>query len=317
MMNKMSNEEVIKKFDDDCLLRDLSQRTCESYRRVFDMFVEYSGVSEYASLDEALLRKWLLHLKKNTTLSNATINQYNSACKFFLKIVLGQNIDDAQVPNSKLKRKPQPAMTVEETRELFSHFTDITEFTYFLLLYSTGIRRSEALGITPADIIGGKEKGESGWLLIRNGKGGHSRNVELPYATYQLLRKYYVTEIKPVVENMSEEKKVGIKTTPLFPTSINGVKAQNFFTKAFNTARDCIINYQEYHPHTLRHSFAVHMLQKDINNILRVQANLGHKSLVTTEIYLRDAKLYDVKNPKSPSELAEELCTAFYARAGV
>jgi len=316
-MNKMSNEEVLEKFEEDCLLRDLSDRTRESYLRVFGMFAEYSGIEEYKSLDQSCLRRWLLHLKGESTLSNATVNQYNSACKFFLKTVLEKDIDDSQVPNSRLKRRTQPAMAIDETREFFSHFNDITAFTYFLLLYSTGIRRSEALGITPADIIAGKTEEDRCYLIIRSGKGGHARNVELPYATYMLLREYYRIKWNPIVREMSEEDRKGIKTTPLFPAVINGVKANSFFTKVFNTVRESSIKFREYHPHTLRHSFAVHMLQKDINNILRVQANLGHKSLATTEIYLRDARLYGIKDALSPEELAKELCDAFYARAGI
>lgn len=316
-MNTMSNEEVIRKAEEDFLLRDLSGRTQESYLRVFACFLEASGETEYTALTESHLRSWLLELKSSGKLSNATINQYNSACKFLLKVVLVRDVNDSQVPNSKLKRKPQPSMSVDEIRELFSHFSDITSFTYFILLYSTGIRRSEALGITPEDIIRGKNEGESDYLVIRNGKGGHTRNVELPHATYMLLREYYTVRIKPKYEGLSEEEKKGIKTTPLFPTSINGVAAKNFFTRAFNTARECNTIYKEYHPHTLRHSFAVHMLQKNISNILRVQANLGHKSLATTEIYLKDAKLYGVKDAMSPSEVAEELCTAFHERTKV
>ncbi len=69
-----------------------------------------------------------------------------------------------------------------------------------------------------------------------------------------------------------------------FPASINGVKANTFFTRAFNTVKEHNLKFKDFHPHTLRHSYAVHMLQKDINNLLRVQANLGHKSLATTEI---------------------------------
>ncbi len=314
-MNKMSNEEIFEKFEEDCLLRDLSERTIASYCRVFDLFAKFSGTTEYASLNEAFLRKWLLHLKKNTNLSNATINQYNSACKFFLKIVLGQDIDDSQVPNSRLKRNPQSAMTVDEIREFFSHFNDITSFTYFLLLYSTGIRRSEALEIAPCDIIGGKNKGEDGWLIIRHGKGGHKRNVELPYETYRMLREYY--KAKRMSDVCTIEKKEGIRTMPIFPTSINGVKADSFFTGVFNTVKKDNIKFKEYHPHTLRHSFAVHMLQKNTNNILRVQANLGHKSLATTEIYLRNAKLYNVENALSPAELAKVLCDDFYERTGL
>ncbi len=311
----MSNEEVISKFEDDCILRDLRERTRETYLRVLHMFVEFSGVEEYASLDEAYLRKWLLHLKKDTNLTNATINQYNSAAKFFLKIVLDQDVNDKQVPNSRLKRKPQPFMTANEIRELFSHFDDFMSFTFFILLYSTGIRRSEALSVTMKDIVAySKDKGPY-YLIVHDGKGGHDRNVELPSATYQLLRKYYMRVFGPV-SSMSEEEKMGIRTTPLFPSSIGGVKANTFFTRAFNTARECNTLFKEFHPHTLRHSFAVHMLQKDINNIMRVQANLGHKSLSTTEIYLSNARLYNVEDALSPAELTEELCNEFYKKKG-
>ena len=316
-MNKMSHNEVLEKAKEDFLLRDLSERTQETYLRVFDCFLESSGETEYTVLTESHLRKWLLKLKGDRKLSNATINQYNSACKFLLKVVLVLDVNDSQVPNSKLKRKPQPSMTVDEIKELFSHFNNLTVFTYFTLLYSTGIRRSEALGITAMDIIRAKNDKDSHYLVIRNGKGGYTRNVELPDATYMLLRKYYEEEIKPTIVNITKEEKAGIKTMPLFPTIINGVKANSFFTKAFNNGRNSSIKFREYHPHILRHSFAVHMLQKNINNILRVQANLGHKSLATTEIYLKDAKLYGVKNAVSPSEVAKELCTTFYARAKV
>ena len=74
-MNKMSNKEVLEKAKEDFLLRDLSERTQETYLRVFDCFLESSGETEYTALTESHLRKWLLKLKGDRKLSNATINR--------------------------------------------------------------------------------------------------------------------------------------------------------------------------------------------------------------------------------------------------
>ncbi len=310
----MSNDEVMQKFDDDVLLRDLRPRTVDTYRRSFSMLLEFSGETEYAALTEEHLRNWLLHLKRETKLSGATINQYNSSCKFFLKVVLEQEINDSQVPNSKIRRKPQPFMSVDEVIQFFSGFDDIVSFTYFLLLYSTGLRRSETLSITMEDIHGDNNKPNEDYIFIRNGKGGKQRNVSLPHITYLMLREYYRVFWGPVVRNMTEEEKAGIKTMPLFPAKINGKKANTFFTKAFNSVRDGNILFKKFHPHTLRHSYAVHTLQKDNNKILKVKAQLGHSNLSSTEIYIGDANFYNVTNPMDPEEVAEILCRAFHER---
>ena len=312
----MSNDEVMQKFEDDALLHDLRERTVETYRRCFGMLLEFSKETEYAALTAAHLRDWLLFLKKKTKLSGATINQYNSSCKFFLKVVLEEEVDDTQVPNSKIRRKPQPFMTVDEIIQFFAGFTDIVAFTYYLLLYSTGLRKSEALCITMEDIHGDDKHPNDDYIFIRNGKGGKQRNVSLPHVTYLMLREYYRVFWGPVVRNMTEEEKEGIKTMLLFPAKINGIKATSFFSKAFNSIRDGNTLFKKFHPHTLRHSYAVHTLQKDNNKILKVKAQLGHTHLSSTEIYLGDARLYDVENPRDPEEVAGILYRAFHARTG-
>ncbi len=310
----MSNDEVLQKFNDDCLLRDLSERTKASYLRTIYEFLAFSGKNELGALTGDDLRRWLLHLKNENRLSNATTNQYNSACKFLLRNVLDVEVKDSQTPNAKLKREVQPYMSVVDVKEFFSHFNDIMVFTYFLLLYSTGMRRFEALNVTPEDIHSDVNNPGSDYIIVRHGKGGHDRRVSLPHATYLMMREYYKVCCLPKYRDLEEKEKAEIKSSPLFPPVINGVSANHFFTKVFNNVRNCSTRFAEFHPHTLRHSFAVHMLQKDINNLLYVKANLGHKSLASTEIYLGDAVLYAVPNAESPIEVAVFLCDAFHAR---
>lgn len=310
----MSNEEVLKKFDEDCLLRDLSERTKESYLRTIGEFLAFTGKENYEELTGDDLRRWLVYLRTHEELTNATTNQYNSACKFLLRNVLDKEVKDSQTPNARLKRKVQPYMSVAEVKELFSYFKDIIVFTYFLLLYSTGMRRSEALNVTPEDIHGNANNPDEDYLIVRRGKGGHDRRVPLPHPTYMMLREFYREFWMPKYRNMSVKETAGIKATPLFPAIINGVRAESFFTKAFNTAKNCNTKFAEFHPHTLRHSYAVHMLQKNINNIFCVKATFGHKSLSSTEIYLGDAILYGVSNPETPAEVALSLCEEFHER---
>lgn len=313
----MSDEEVLKKFYDDCLLRGLSERTKESYLRTINEFLAFSGKSELSALTGDDLRRWLLHLRAEGRLTTATTNQYNSACKFLLRNVLDVEVKDSQTPNARLKRKVQPYMSVDEVKEFFSHFNDILVFTYFLLLYSTGMRRFEALNVTPEDIHGSEDNPNDDYIIVRRGKGGHDRRVALPHPTYLMLREFYSVWWLPKYRTMGVNEKTGIKKTPLFPSVINGVKAQSFLSKAFNDVRDCNTSFAEFHPHTLRHAFAVHMLQKDINNLFCVKANFGHKSLASTEIYLGDAILYGVSSPETPAEVAAFLCDAFHDRQRV
>ena len=124
----------------------------------------------------------------------------------------------------------------------------------FLVLAYTGVRVSELIRITPQDILMGERQ-----IIIR-GKGGKIRNVDISYELLLPLRVFIKgRRLKP--------------NERIFPVTRHAVKALTY-------------KYAEINPHAFRHSYAVELLRKTYN-IRYVQAQLGHSSLSTTQIYLK------------------------------
>ena len=133
---------------------------------------------------------------------------------------------------------------------------------YLLLrfMWRTGVRVSEAINVTPKDI-----EFKNGVVNIRKAKGGRQRRVPLDQETLKILSDYVLAL------NIPEDRPVfSIKRTQVF----NLVKKYGNMTGV------------KIHPHTLRHSFAIHLVRSG-TDLRRVQLMLGHSSLSITQVYLQ------------------------------
>jgi integrase len=164
-------------------------------------------------------------------------------------------------------QRDQVRLLIESTQLL--HFR-----TFFHVCYVCGLRLGDAKRLQPGDI-----DAERGQVLIRNGKGGKDRIVPMPLATIELLRRFWKTHRNPHLMFPSRSDSKGIHATTE-PMSDRGLQ------RAFQV----VVIEQQFAKlgvrlHTLRHSYATHLLDEGVN-LKVLQQYLGHKSLQTTEIYL-------------------------------
>lgn len=145
---------------------------------------------------------------------------------------------------------------------------------FFQLCYSCGLRLSDATQMQPGDIHAGR-----GQIHVRNSKGGKDRIVPIPSVTVQLLREYWKSHrnVRLMFPSRSNLRLISTTTRPMSDRSVQRafrvvVEEQNFAKTGIRL-------------HTLRHSYATHLLDDGVN-LKVLQQYLGHKSLQTTEIYL-------------------------------
>ena len=159
-------------------------------------------------------------------------------------------------------------------------------------------RPNQCLNLTIHDVLGAEGK-----LFIRDGKGGKDRILPLPQTMLEDLRKYWKFHRHPLF---------------LFPNAGRGDNSEAAVKRRMHTATEPMphgslqrllivareqLNLPQATPHTLRHSYATHMLEAGASIIL-VQALLGHKNLSTTQIYLH----LTLQSEESALQLMTELC---------
>jgi integron integrase len=254
----------------------------------------------------AEINAWLTHLAVDRNVAASTQNQALCAIIFLYRVVLDRKIGSlGEVVRAKKPERLPVVMTVEETTRFLSSMTG-TKRLLAELMYGTGLRLIEALRIRVKDVDFGRRT-----IIVRDGKGQKDRAVMLPERL-----------IEPLKSQMAESKKLheqdikdGCGTVHLpfalakkypyaarewswkyvFPAPTlsvdprSGVRQRHHIyekwlqTEIRNAARAAGIN-KPVHSHTLRHSFATHMLESGAD-IRTVQELLGHEDLNTTAIY--------------------------------
>ena len=228
------------------------------------------------------IKKYLYYCKEECGLSNSFINQTISALKILRQDVLGLSWD----VGIKIKRPradyPMPdILSRDEVLRLIAAPTNIKHQAILAMLYSTGMRREELMNLKLSDI-------DSSRMVIRInlGKGNKSRDALLAVNTLTLLREYYrIFRPKPLVYVFESRSNPG---QPYSPTSI---------AKIVSRAAEHEGITKKVHPHSLRHAFATHMLERG-TNLKVIQKLLGHSSLSSTMIYVHLAAIDpSIKSP--------------------
>lgn len=300
----MTNDEVLMKMDEDIRLRNLSERTRDSYHNSAERFLEFTGKSSYYDLDQDDLRSFLLHLRsEGSALALTTTNQYNSGCKFLLKAVLQKQVDDSQVPNARTHHKPRRPFSVQELILFFSMIHDVGDLAFFLTLYGTGARSFEVRSMKTTDVI---TDGGMHYIHIAHGKGDKERTVDLPESCYRALRMYW------------KMKRPENPDGWMFPASNRkDVAGPQYITTRFNNIRAQDTRLCDLSQHSFRHAFATHFLQHSPGDILRLKFLLGHSSLASTEIYVDLAMLCSRGNSMSPSGICTMLLETWCRKHGL
>jgi integrase/recombinase XerD len=272
--------ELRKKMIREMELRNLSENTQRSYlQTVYALSKHYMQSPD--KLTKEMIEEYLLYLKKEKGNALTTIGSAITGIRFLYNHVLG---DEKLSPSCSFAKTPSKLPTVLSHEEIWSIINATGNIKHRLLLmttYSAGLRASEALALK-AEHIDGKR------MLIKvTGKGGKERYTLLSKKLLPELREYYKTYRPEILLFPSHRK-----GKPLTYETIRSV---------YEKAREKACVKRGAGVHTLRHSFATHLLEAGYD-IRKIQVLMGHTRLTTTMIYLHVSRETIAKIP-SPLDL--------------
>jgi site-specific recombinase XerD len=253
---------------EDLQLRNYSPRTIKTYLRWIERYAQYFRCSP-AKLTAEHVRTFQHYLLDERQLSPSALNQAAAAMRFLYVTTLGSAIDVKKIPFARKPKKLPVVLSRREVTRILDQVLNLKHHMVLALIYASGLRISEALALVPADI-----DSERMQIHVHSGKGNKDRNTILSPTLLEELRVYW-RACRPWGRLFPGDKP-GI---PMHATSIQ---------KAMQTARLKARIEKRATVHTLRHSFATHLLEGGMN-IRVIQKLLGHGSLDTTSIYLHVA----------------------------
>jgi integrase/recombinase XerD len=287
----MQFEQAVKSFLDHLQIeRALSTNSVAAYRRDlknFDRFLN-SNILDFTNISETDVVNYEVH-QKAKGLSLASINRSTSALKTFYKYLSREfSITDptTSISTNRLARKLPKALTIAEieslinSTEISSNATSLRDRAILEILYGTGARVSEVVGINIGDF--GKtilEGSEISTLKLR-GKGSKERIV--PLGTYaRTALDNYLVRLRP---QLAEKSKASRSESAFFLNSRGTrLSRQSAWHIVIAAAQVCDLS-GKVSPHVFRHSYATHLLDGGAD-IRVVQELLGHSSVTTTQIY--------------------------------
>jgi integrase/recombinase XerD len=258
-----------KKVLDELERRNYSQATARAYVGAIRRFAEYFHRSpDQLGLEH--VREYQLHLVQERKLRPRTVMIQMAALRFLFLRTLKRRFSRDDLPLPKAPRQLPTILSCEEVAKLIDSAANPRHRTILMTLYSTGVRRSELCRLRPEDID--KERMV---IHIRQGKGGRDRDVPLSPKLLEQLRMHY----------RSLKRKSGW----LFPSIQTNRRDQPITSKTIwhacrEATRRAGIN-KPVHPHTLRHSFATHLLEAGAD-LCTIQVLLGHAEVRDTALYL-------------------------------
>jgi site-specific recombinase XerD len=257
---------------EDMQLRGLSTNTQDAYVRAVKQLAEYYHRSP-AELSEEDLREYFLYLKNEKGVSRSTLTVALCAVKFFYQHTLQRQWSLLAFMRPPHEQKLPVVLTVEEVHRVLGCLRKPRYRACLSTIYACGLRLREGVNLQVTDI-------DSSRMLIhvRNGKGGKDRYVPLPERTLFILRAYWRTHRHPKWLFPATPHNGQPLATAEAPVSALVV------AQAFCAAVQASGIQKNATVHTLRHSFATHLLEAGVS-LQQIQVWLGHSSPKTTAVY--------------------------------
>jgi integrase/recombinase XerD len=260
--------------------QSISKNTVEAYRRdLQDFFAEIPKELKIDDINSKHIEAWASELLRDfsvTTVARklSSIKQFFNYC-YVEEIISVNPAINVKIP--KIKRKLPHVLTENEVGKLIKEISsgqkanNIRLYAMLNVLYATGIRVSElvSLRITQLRRL---QNDSLQMVLVIQGKGGKERLVPLHQVAWRALELHL--------------SNINSKQPYLFPSSRNKghITRQGFAGLLKNIAVQAGVDSEKVHPHSLRHSFATHLLQKGVD-LRTIQTLLGHSQIATTQIY--------------------------------
>lgn len=306
MATESRRSPLLERVRDAVRVRHYSIRTEQAYVLWVKRFIHYHGLRHPETMGEREVAEFLTHLAVKAKVAAATQNQALNALVFLYKAVLERPLGEiAGAVRAKRPQRLPVVLSQEEVRDVFKHLDDVP-WLVACLLYGSGLRLMEGVRLRVKDLDFRRRA-----VIVRDGKGGKDRVVTLPdeaadplkrhldwvqalhdkdivsgrgevYLPYALSRKYPDAAVQWGWQYVfpSQRRSIDPRSGVERRHHINEGVVQKAVKRAVRAAgidkpASC---------HTLRHSFATHLLERGMD-IRTVQEQLGHKDVRTTQIY--------------------------------
>ena len=267
----MSQKEYLDTFVTMISLRGLTSHTVKSYKTYISAYLDF--VFEFLDKDPAdvtwdEMRLFIQHLETTRNLAARTINAVISQLRFFVIYVLHQQWDPTQLPKRRFDRYLPFVPSREEVALFIDALDDPKARAMAIVMYSSGLRVGEVCRLKCEDIDRRNMR-----IHVVHGKNRQDRYALLSTAALKALEMYW--------------HKCGKPRNYLFPQRYNPDKPNDapFMDRNIIDAEKKLGWTHRFTNHSLRHAFATHFYE-DTHDLLTLQHLLGHKSIVSTTIYI-------------------------------
>lgn len=267
---------ILEELETELKIRGYTNATVSSYLRHVKAFLDYNKKTPKSATEQDV-KKYIAHLMSDKKHRPASINLTLSSLKFYFLNIIKKNIF-IEVKAPKIEKKLPTVLTKEEVRQLLAHATNSKHKLLIELLYSSGLRVSEAVKLKVNDLDFDEHMG-----LVKSGKGKKDRNI--------ILSKDFVKHLKDYLETRKE------KSEYLFSSYMGHITTRMAQKVVSETAKTAGLKKNVF-CHALRSSFATHLLEGG-TDIRVIQELLGHSDISTTMRYTR-VSTQQLKKVQSP-----------------
>ena len=260
------------------VLKQYSASTIKSYKNMFSVFLTKFSNKELTAITKEEIEGFLYELIKKNKISVSYQNQLINAIKAYYEHALGKPREYYEIMRPKKALTIPNVLSKGEILKIIQYPVHLKHKAILWTVYSAGLRISEVLNLRIVDV-----HSKEGYLFIKDSKGKKDRKTILSEHLVTLLREYYKAE-KPsywLFEGQTGGKYSTSSVRAIFRKAVKETNSNPWVTV-----------------HTLRHSFATHCIEDNIN-LRYLQNMLGHNSPKTTEIYTKTIHINN-KNIKSP-----------------
>jgi integrase/recombinase XerD len=262
-----------RRMTQDLRLAGLSDRTQDAYLRAVRQLADHFRTPP-DRLTEPQLRDYFLHLKNDRHFASASLGIAYSGIKFFYSHTCPRDWPTLERLRVQREKRLPDVLSTDEVRQLIAAVRTRHNRIYFQTVYSLGLRLTEGLHLQVGDIDGARMM-----VHVHRGKGAKDRFVPLPTTTLAALREYWATHRHRIwlfPATGRDHGQAARADGPMERSSVQGALRRVVRDLGFRKAISI---------HTLRHSYATHLLEAGVNLRL-IQQYLGHSSLQTTMVYL-------------------------------
>lgn len=272
-------EKLLRKVNEEIKLRGYSPKTNKAYLGHIKRFIRYFRQKKINEISNEEIREYLLSLINDTECSEAYLDQVISAIKFLYNNVLKKTDIVVEIKRPKKHKKLPEVLSEGDICRLFNSISNKKHRLILLLTYASGLRVSEVVRLKLENF-----DFERKLIHVKQGKGKRDR--------YTILSQVVIKNLKEYIRFMKPDEWLFPGAKP--GTHITERSVQKILDKAVAKAKIS----KNVTVHTLRHSFATHLLERG-TDLRYIQELLGHASSKTTEIYTHVSrrKLSNIQSP--------------------